>query len=87
MTHSQAAAAGAAAIHMAFILRLSWDSLAQQWCILVKPTAGDDARLFGDMEAAFLHVEMLMAEQVQRLGSQTTGACCTPIEQLQEMQR
>ena len=87
MTHSQAAAAGAPAIHTAFILRLTWDSSAQQWCILVKPTAGDDARLFGDMEAAFLHVEMLMAEQVQRLGMQTTAARCTPNEQLQEMER
>ena len=87
MTHSQAAVAGAPAIHTAFILRLSWDSSAQQWHILVKPTAGADARLFGDMEAAFLHVEMLMAERVQKLGMQTTGACCTHGEQAQETDR
>jgi hypothetical protein len=87
MTHFQAGSALSHAINTAFILRLTWDSSAQQWCILVKPTAGDDARLFGDMEAAFFHVEMLMAERVQRLGNQTTGAGCTPIEQLQEMDR
>jgi hypothetical protein len=87
MTHSLTALPGTPAIHTAFILRLSWDSSAQQWCILVKPTAGDDCRLFGDMEAAFLHVEMRMAERVQRLGMSTTGACCIPGEQIQEIER
>jgi hypothetical protein len=87
MNHSQSALAGTPAIHSAFILRTSWDSSAQQWCILVKPAAGDDARLFGDMEAAFLYVEMLMAAQVQRLGTQTTGARCTTGDKLQETDR
>jgi hypothetical protein len=87
MTHFLAAVAGAPAIHTAFIFRLSWDSSAQQWQILVKPTAGDDARLFGDMEAAFSHVEKLMAERVQRLGIQATGARCIPGEALQETER
>ena len=87
MNHSQTALAGAPAVHTAFILRTSWDSSAQQWCILVKPIAGDDARLFGDMEAAFLYIEMLMAERVARLGIQTTGARCTSGDKLQETDR
>jgi hypothetical protein len=87
MIHSQTALTGAPAVHTAFILRTSWDSSAQQWCILVKPVAGDDARLFGDMEAAFLYVEMLMAGQVERLGIQITGARCTSGGKLQETDR
>ena len=87
MTQAQAGTASSHDQHLALILRLTWDDAAQQWRVRVKPTASDDARLFGDMEAAFLHVEMLMAERVQRLGNQTTGARCTPIEQSQEIER
>lgn len=67
MMHSQSGPAGSHGIDTAFIFRLIWDGIAQQWRILVKPTAGGDARLFGDIEAAFAHVEKLMAERVLRL--------------------
>ena len=72
MMHSQSGLAGSQGIDTAFIFRLIWDSIAQQWRILVKPTAGGDARLFGDIEAAFSHVEKLMAERAPRLERHTT---------------
>jgi hypothetical protein len=71
MNHFQAAPTRSHAINTSFILRLTWDSGAHQWRILLKPTAGDDARLFVDMESTFLHVETVMAEQVQKLGAHT----------------
>ena len=74
MIHSQAVSTGSQAINSAFILRLTWDSGAQQWRIRLKATAGAGAWLFSDMEAAFLHIESIMAEQAQRHNAQTTGA-------------
>jgi len=59
-------------MNAAFVLRLTWDSASQHWSVLLRPTRGDDARLFGDLESAFFYVETLMAEQVQKLDDQTT---------------
>ena len=85
MTYSQAVSTGSQAINTAFILRLTWDSGAQQWRILLKATAG--AWLFGDMEAAFLHVESIMAEQAQRHNTQPIGAGSLPYVEQQEINR
>lgn len=87
MIQSQAVSTGSQAIHTAFILRLTWDSGAQQWRILLKATAGAGAWLFGDMEAAFLHVESIMAEQTQRHTAQTTGAGALPSVKMPEINR
>ena len=59
-------------MNAAFVLRLTWDSASQYWRVLLRPTDGDDARLFSDIESAFFHVETLMAEQVQKLNTQMT---------------
>jgi hypothetical protein len=87
MIHSQAVATGSQAINTAFILRLTWDSGAQQWRILLKATAGAGAWLFGDMEAAFLHVEAIMAEQAQRHSAQPTGAGSLSYAEQREINR
>ena len=87
MIHSQAVSTGSQAINSAFILRLTWDSGAQQWRILLKASAGAGAWLFGDMEAAFLHVESIMAEQAQRHNTQTTGAGSLPCVEQPEINR
>ncbi len=85
MIHSQAVSTGSQAINSAFILRLTWDSGAQQWRILLKATAG--AWLFGDMEAAFLQVEAIMAEQAQCHHIPTTGAGSLPCVEQPETNR
>ena len=87
MIQSQPGPAGSQAINTAFILRLTWDSGAQQWRILLKASDGAGARLFGDMEAAFLHVESIMAEQAQRQNAQTTGAGSLPCVEQPEINR
>ena len=87
MIHSQAVSTGSQAINTAFILRLTWDSGAQQWRILLKASAGAGAWLFGDMEAAFLHVESIMAEQAQRHNTQPIGAGSLPYVEQQEINR
>lgn len=87
MTQAQAGATATHQQHLALILRLSWDSLAQQWRILVKPAAGDETRLFGDIEAAFSHVETLMAARVQRCSGQTMAARSIPNDELEERDR
>ena len=87
MIHSQAVSTGSQAINSAFILRLTWDSGAQQWRILLKASAGAGAWLFGDMEAAFLHVESIMADQAQRHNTQPIGAGSLPYVEQQEINR
>lgn len=43
-------------INTAFVLRLTWDEVSQNWRIVVKPTDGAPERVFMDIESAFLHV-------------------------------
>jgi hypothetical protein len=47
----------------AFILRLTWDSAAHKWLILLKPVDGGKAQIFGDVETAFLHVAGFCTER------------------------
>jgi hypothetical protein len=46
-------------MNSAFVLRLTWDSAAQSWRILIKPTNGGPERVFIDLESAFLYIAQL----------------------------
>ncbi|MCX6043716.1 MAG: hypothetical protein NT075_01280 [Chloroflexi bacterium] len=52
-------------INVTFVVRLTWDSLSDHWRILIKPTNGEDARLFSDVESALLHLEAVMSSYQQ----------------------
>jgi hypothetical protein len=52
-------------MNMAFILRLTWDSESQLWCILLKPVDGRQPRVFVDLESAFLYVTQLTDHQTE----------------------
>lgn len=40
----------------AFILRLTWDSEARLWRVVLKPADGGHPQIFTDLETAFLYV-------------------------------
>jgi len=48
-------------LNTAFVLRLTWDSAAQSWRILIKPSDGGPSRVFIDLESAFLYIAQLYA--------------------------
>ncbi|MBX3000198.1 MAG: hypothetical protein KF893_16870 [Caldilineaceae bacterium] len=52
----------------AFIVRFTWDCLAQTWAILVKPVNGEPVRLFVDLESTFVHLEAQMAQEMPGSG-------------------
>ena len=43
----------------AFILRLTWDSVAQERRIVLKPIGGGVVHVFSDLESAFLYLAQL----------------------------
>lgn len=46
----------------AFVFRLTRDSAAQNWRIVVKPVNGGPQRVFVDLESAFFYVSQLYTE-------------------------
>jgi hypothetical protein len=50
----------------AFVLRLSWDRVSEQWCILLKPVNGQDARLFSTVESTLVYLEAIMQKEKQQ---------------------
>ena len=48
----------------AFIVRITWDSLAQRRTILVQRVDGEK-RLFCNLEAAFFYIEMEILAQIE----------------------
>jgi hypothetical protein len=47
-------------MNVAFVVRLTWESLSQNWRIQLTPVNGDEARLFGDAESLFLYIDRQM---------------------------
>jgi hypothetical protein len=54
--HSETDQHNVCAKNRAFILRLTWDSEAQLWRVVLKPADGGQPQIFADVEAAFLYV-------------------------------
>jgi hypothetical protein len=50
----------------AFMIRLTWDAVAEQWHILLKPVSGEAAAHFRNLEAAFHYLEAVMTDQRQQ---------------------
>ena len=46
-----------------FLIRLTWDRVAESWQILLKSTSGNEPRLFSDLEAVLLYLEAVMRER------------------------
>ena len=57
-------------MNASFVLRMTWDSGSQHWRILLRPSDGEDVRLFSNLESTSLNLETLMAEQVQKQNNQ-----------------
>lgn len=53
-------------INLAYVIRLSWDQGSSEWRILLKPVNGQEARLFGTVEAALVYLETVMAQEQAR---------------------
>lgn len=50
-------------ITLAYVIRLSWDQASGEWRILLKPVNGQEARLFGTVEAALIYLEAVMQNE------------------------
>jgi hypothetical protein len=50
-------------MNVAFVVRLTWESLSQNWRIQLTPANGDDPRLFCDAESLFFYIDTLMVRQ------------------------
>ena len=50
----------------AFVLRLSWDRVSEQWCILLRPVNGQDARLFSTVESTLVYLETIMQKTIMQ---------------------
>ena len=49
-------------ISKAFLIRLTWDSHADTWHIMLKPVNGEAPRLFSNAESALVYLEAVMRE-------------------------
>jgi hypothetical protein len=47
-------------MNVAFVVRLTWESLSQNWRIQLTPVNGDETRLFCDAESLFLYIDRQM---------------------------
>ncbi len=54
-------------INLAYMLRLSWDQGSGEWRILLKPVNGQEARLFGTVEATLVYLETVMQNEQRSL--------------------
>ncbi|MCB0065080.1 MAG: hypothetical protein KDE19_23310 [Caldilineaceae bacterium] len=49
-------------ITRSFLIRLTWDRVAESWRILIKAHNGEATRLFPDIESVVCHLETVMRE-------------------------
>lgn len=66
MTQTMAVSSNAQEVNGTFVIRLNWDRVSGQWLILLKPVDGQEARLFGTMEAALVYLETVIQQEGTR---------------------
>ena len=67
MSHPSTVSTVAHEINLTFVIRLTCDSLSDDWRILLKPVNGEEARHFNDVEATLFYLEGLMTSQLQTM--------------------
>ena len=63
-------------MNTAYIIRLTWDSAAHTWRIVLKSTETGTSYVFADLETAFLHVARSCPSQPPTVELPVANQCC-----------